>query len=198
MKNPIKTRMTEVNENAARNTSEAMTKLIGRQVDVTIKRSEVINVKDVSPDIKSEDIVAGIYLPITGEAKGAALVIFPDTTAFKLCDLLMEKEQGTTRQITKMDEAALKEVGNIICGSYFTILSNKLDIKIIENIPDFSFTMFGSIMEEIIANYVLRTEKALVIEVIIDIKPLTLKGYFILLFETENIEAMLSSFEELK
>ena len=183
----------QVNKQAAESASGALSKLIDRPVEVGISRADVKKVEDLSPLIGAEEVVAGIYLPVTGDIKGAALLIFPKETAFALSDLLVKREAGTTRKLTELDESALKEVGNIISGSYLTVLSNMLQIKIVEHIPNFSFDMFGAIVSQIITDFAQKTENALVIEIEFLFKPETLKGYFLLLFEVEQLKAMLGS-----
>lgn len=189
----MENKLQEVNEQASANASEALSKLIDRRVDVEISRAEVKRVEDLSPIISPEEMVAGIYLPVTGDINGAALLIFPKETAFILSDLLVKKEPGTTHKLTELDKSALKEVGNIISGNYLTVLANVLQIKIIEHIPNFSFDMFGAIVSQIITDFAQKTNKALVIEIEFTFKPETFKGYFLLLFEVEQFKAVLGS-----
>jgi len=189
----MENKLQEVNEQAAVNASEALSKLIDRQVEVEISKTEVKKVEDLSPLIGPEEMVAGIYLPVTGDINGAALLIFPKETAFVLSDLLVKREPGTTHKLTELDKSALKEVGNIISGNYLTVLANVLQIKIIEHIPNFSFDMFGAIVSQIITDFAQKTEKALVIEIEFTFKPETFKGYFLLLFEVEQFRALLGS-----
>jgi len=189
----MENKLQEVNEQAAANASDALSKLIDRQVEVEISRTEVKKVEDLSPLIGPEEMVAGIYLPVTGDINGAALLIFPKETAFVLSDLLVKREPGTTHKLTDLDTSALKEVGNIISGNYLTVLANVLQIKIIEHIPNFSFDMFGAIVSQIITAFAQKTQEALVIEIEFTFKPETFKGYFLLLFEVEQFKAMLGS-----
>ena len=191
------TKLQKINKQAALNASGALSKLIGRPVSVGISKAEVKRVEELSPLIGSEEIVAGIYLSVTGDLRGAALLIFPKETAFTLSDLLVRREVGTTRKLTELDESALKEVGNIISGNYLAVLSNTLQVKIIEHIPSFSFDMFGAIVSQIIAKFAQSSEKALVIEVGFTFKPVTLKGYFLLLFQIEELNAILGGGKEL-
>jgi len=183
-------KLQKINKQAALNASHALSKLIDRPVSVEISKAEIKKVEAISPLIGSEEIVAGIYLPVTGVIKGAALLIFPKETAFTLSDLLVGREPGTTRKLTELDESALKEVGNIISGNYLAVLSNTLQAKIIEHTPSFSFDMFGAIISQIIAKFAQETEKALVIEIGFGFKPITIKGYFLLLFTIEELDTI--------
>ena len=187
----MENKLQDINKEAALNTSAALTKLIGQPVSVVISNPEVKDVKELSPTIGAEEIVAGIYLPISGDVQGAALLIFPKETTFTLSDLLVRRPPGTTQELTELDKSALKEVGNIITGNYFTVLGNRLQVKIIENIPSFSFDMFGAILNDIIAKFVQKAEKAIVIEVEFIFKPTKLTGHFLLLFELGQIKAIM-------
>ena len=187
--------LNQINKHAAESSSRALSKLIDRPVGVGMSRADIKKIEEFDLLIGQEEVVAGIYLPLTGDIKGAALLIFPKETAFTLSDLLVKREAGTTRKLTELDESALKEVGNIISGSYLTVLSNMLQIKTIEHIPNFSFDMFGAVVSQIITDFAQKVEKALVIEIEFLFEPETIKGYFLLLFMVEQLEAILSSLE---
>ena len=171
-------KLQEINNKAALSASGALSKLVGRQVKMNITMADIRNVGELSPIIAPEEIVAGVYLPITGEIAGAALLIFPKESAFNLSDLLVRREPGTTRKLTGLDESALKELGNIVCGSYLTVLSNALQVKTIGQVPSFSFDMFGAIVSQIITAFAQKSEKALVVEIEIIFELKALKGYF--------------------
>jgi len=189
-------KLQEVNKQAALNTSRALSKLIGRPVVVEISRPVLKKVEEVSPIINPEEIVAAIYLPVTGAIKGASLLIFPKETAFALSDLLVKREPGTTRKLTDLDKSALKEVGNILSGSYLSVLSNMLQVKIIEHMPQFSFDMFGAVTSQVISEFAQEAEEALIVKIEFTFKPIRLKGYFLLLFRQEEINAIIGSLKE--
>ena len=183
-------KLKEINKQAALNASAALSKLIGMSVKIQILETKVRKVEKLSPIIGPEEIVAGIYLPVTGEVKGAGLLIFPKESAFTLSDLLVRREPGTTWELTELDKSALKELGNIVFGNYCTVLSNVLQVKIIGHIPSFSFDMFGAILSQVIAEFAQNAETALAIEVEFLFKPATLHGYFVLLFELAEMNAI--------
>lgn len=188
----MKQSLQEINKAAAVSASQALKKLFKEDVEFKMPKARIENIKKLRPVIDPGEMTVGIYLPITGDAKGAALLVIPREAAFMLSDLLLKRKQGSTRKLTRLDKAALKEVGNIICGQYFTIFSNKLGIKIIEHIPDFSYSIYGSIISDIIARFSRVTDEALVIEANIIFKPNVLKIYFLLLFEPIKITKLIN------
>lgn len=179
----MKQSLQKINKAAAESASKAMKQLFKEEIELKIPMARVENIRKLKPIISPEEMTVGIYLPISGDVKGAALLVIPRDAAFVLSDILLKREQGSTRKLTRMDKAALKEIGNIICGQYFTVLSNLLGIKIIEHVPNFSYSMFGAIISDIIARFSRVSDEALIVEVNIIFKPKVLKAYFLLLFE---------------
>ncbi len=188
-------RLQKINNQAALNASIALSKLVDKPVSLKMSPVEVRNVEGLSPIIGPEEIVAGIYVPVTGEVKGAAVIIFPKETAFTLSDLLVRREPGITRKLSELDRSALKELGNIISGNYFTVLSNMLQVKIIGDIPRFSFDMFGAVISQVITEFSQKAEKALVIELKFIFDLTTLSGHFLLMLDRAEIKAILRSLD---
>ena len=179
-----------INDQAAASASAALSSLCGQDVEVHIARADVLKVSELSPTMSPEAVVAGIYLPVTGAIEGAVLLIIPQDAAFMLCDMLVKRSPGTTRQLTELDKSALKEVGNIVSGNYLAVLSNALDIKVIEHVPNFTFDMFGAIVSQVITDFARDAEAAMVVEVEFRFKPAALKAYLLLLFRFEHVEAL--------
>ena len=188
-------KLTKMTDEAAKFASEALRKLSGEKVTVEVSKTKVTKIQRKFPDIDPETIVAGIYLPITGEVKGASLLIFPDKIACSLCDVLVKRKPGTTRKLTELDKSALKEVGNIICGSFLTVFSNTLKVKIVEHVPSFSFDMFGAVVDVIIAELAQKAEKALVLEIKFVFEHADIKGYVVLIFGLEEMKVIMKALE---
>lgn len=188
-------RLQEINELAALRTGEALSKLVGRPASVAFSDPQARRTEEASLTVGPEEMAAGIYLPVTGDVEGAALVIFPKEAAFILCDLLVRRPSGTTRKLSELDESALKEAGNIICGNYVAVMANMLGVRMIEHPPGFSFDMCGAITSQVVAQCAQKAEKALVVEIEFDIAPAILDGYLLLIFGMDQINAIVGSLE---
>ncbi|MFH1287712.1 MAG: chemotaxis protein CheC [bacterium] len=187
---PNKVKLKEMTDAAALSAGRALSKFTGEQVNVRASKARVTKVTRIFSGIEPESLVAGIYLPVTGEIKGASLLILPEKTAYALSDALVKRGTGAVHQFTELEKSALKEVGNIVCGSFLTVFSNTLKIKIIEHIPQFSFDMFRAVVDQIIAEFASRAEEALVIEIALVFEKTSLKGYVALLFGLEEMKAI--------
>lgn len=186
-------KLNKINEAASLRCSVALSKLINRKIEVVFSQPVITKVKEIPSLISSQEIGAGVYLPISGGALGSALFLLPKQTAFNLCDLTMKKKFRTIQELTSPDEALLKEMGNILLGNYLAILSNTLKTEITEGMPHFSFGIFGAILEEVIVNLTKDAPEALVVKIEFIFKARNIKGRLLLIFKSEGIEALLNA-----
>jgi len=189
--------LTEIANEATKKASLALLKLSDDEASVEFTKIEVGKIQKVFSEIDPELIVTGVYLPISGDVKGASLLIFPKEIAYALCDVLVKRKAETARQLTEIDKSALKEVGNIVLGSLLTVFSNSLKMKMIEHLPEFSHDMFGALVDQIITQFIQKAEEVLTIELLFHFKRTTnIKGYVFLIFGTEEIKVLIKKMEE--
>jgi len=189
--------LTEITKEATKKASLALLKLTGDEASVEFTKIEIGKIQKVFLKIDPELMVAGVYLPISGDVKGASLLIFPKKIAYALCDVLVKRKAETARQITELDKSALKEVGNIVLGSLLTVFSNRLKMKMIEHLPELSHDMFGALVDQIITQFIQKAEEVLTIELLFNFKNTThIKGYVFLIFGTEEIKVLIKKMEE--
>jgi len=188
-------KLVKMTQEASLRASQALSKLSDEQVTVEVSNTEIVKIHREFLDIEPEAMVAGIYLPVTGDIKGAALLIFPEKIAYALCDVLLKRVPGTTCKLSELDKSALNEVGNIICGSFLTVFSNTLKIKIVENVPNFSFDMFGAVVDVIISDFAQKAEDSLVIDVKFVFEHTDIKGYVVLVFGMQEMKAIVKALE---
>jgi len=184
-----------INE-AAANASRSLQRLTNNQVEVGVTRLEVGDIDRVLPELEAEAMVAGVCLQITGDIRGWALLIFPVELANEMCDRLLKREVGTTSRLSELDKSALKEVGNILCGSFLTGLSNRLKIKIVESPPEFCLDMFGAVVDGVLGQVARHAESALGIQVAFEFKESVVAGQFILFFGVDEMIAVVKTLEE--
>jgi chemotaxis protein CheC len=189
----ITDQLKEINEQAAEKASESLGKLIVAPVDVKMRTTSVKRIEELQEETGEEKVVVGIYLPLSGDLQGSALLTFPMETALPLSDLLVRRKVSTARELSELDKSALKEVGNILVGSYLTVLANRLQIKVIEGLPYLSIDMLGALMEQAVAETAQHSEKVLVVEVTFRFEAAEIKGQLILALLAEELEALVGS-----
>ena len=187
--------LTKMASEAAKKASLALLKLSGEKVSVEFAKVKIGKIQRIFSHMDPESMVAGVYLPVTGEIKGASILLFPKKIAYSLCDELNRRKIGTTRQLSELDKSALKEVGNILCGSLLTVFSNTLKIKMIENVPEFSFDMLGAVVDQIVAQFVQKAEDVLLVEIRFGFEHVKIKGHILLIFGAKEMKVIIEALE---
>ncbi len=185
----------EVGYIGAGHAATALSKLVGQRIDVSIPVASAVPLAQLPEMLGGrEELVTGVYLPLTGDLEGSVLLVFPQRSARTLVDLLMRREVGTTTTLSEIDQSALKEVGNILSGNCLTALSQFLGMRLVEHIPDLAHDMVGAVVDAIIIKFGQRAEQALVIVVEMTTKEkVKIRAYFFLLFGLEEAETILKA-----
>ncbi|MEA1904927.1 MAG: chemotaxis protein CheC [Candidatus Hadarchaeota archaeon] len=185
----------EVGYIGAGHASKALSELIGQRVDVGVPIATTAPLTQLPETLGGrEELVVGVYLPVTGDLEGSVLLVFPQRSALTLADLLMKREVGTAKTLEDLDKSALMEVGNILAGHCLTAISKFLGIKLVEHIPDLARDMVGAVIGSVVVKFSQRAEQALVIVVELTTKEkVKIESYFYLLFGREESQAILKA-----
>ena len=134
----------EIGNIGAGNAATALASMLSQKVDMKVPRVELLDFKELGEAMGGEEqIMAGIYLRIEGDLQGSIMFLLEEKSAYTLVGRLM----GT--QVSELDEmaqSALKEIGNIITGSYLNSLSTMTNLTITESVPDLAVDMAGAIL----------------------------------------------------
>lgn len=182
----------EIGNIGAGNATTALAQLLNTKVDMLVPKVSLLDFKDVGGVMGGEEqIMAGIYLVVEGDISGSIMFLLEENSAKTLVGKLM----GTTptdEGFSEIEISALKEIGNIITGSYLSSLSTLTGLKIIASIPDISIDMAGAILSVPAIEFGTLGDKILLIatEFTDDVK---LEGYFILVPDLESYDKILTS-----
>ena len=137
----------EIGNIGAGNAATALAKMLNRKVDMDVPRVKIMEFRDVSETLGSaESIVAGILLKVEGDLTGNIMFILQLRDASLLVDMLMGRQSGELHEFSELEVSALKEIGNILAGSYLSALSTLTNLKIMPSVPDLAIDMAGAIL----------------------------------------------------
>ena len=142
----------EIGNIGAGNAATALAKLLNRKIDMDVPRVKILDFKDVSETLGGAELpVVGIMLKVTGDLTGNILFILKIQAAVILVNMLMGKPSGGSDdaevpEFSEIEISALKEIGNILAGSYLSSLSSLTNLNIVPSVPDLAFDMAGAIL----------------------------------------------------
>lgn len=137
----------EIGNIGAGNAVTALAKLLDRKINMEVPRVKILEFHEVSETLGGAEIpVVGILLKMTGDLTGNIMFILQHSAAAMLVNMLMGRPLEAEQEFSEMDISALKEIGNILTGSYLSALSALTNLKIMPSIPDLAIDMAGAIL----------------------------------------------------
>lgn len=182
----------ELGNIGAGNATTALAQMLQCKVDMKVPQVKLLEFDEVGATMGGEEqIMAGIYLVVTGDISGSIMFLLEKDSARHLIGKLMGMEpQG--EEFSEMEISALKEIGNIITGSYLNSLSGLTGLKIIPSIPDLSIDMAGAILSVPAIEFGTLGDQILLIETQFS-DDREIAGYFILVPDMESYQKILRS-----
>jgi len=184
----------ELGNIGAGNATTALAQMLNTKVDMSVPQVRLLDFKDVGDLMGgAEQIMAGIYLGVEGDINGSIMFLLGQTAARHLVDILMGQEsKADDEPFTDVELSAMKEVGNIITGSYLNSLSMMTNLKMIPSVPFVAIDMAGAILSVPAIEFGMMGDKILLIETMF-FDEMKLNGYFILLPDMEGYNKILQS-----
>lgn len=142
-----------------------------------------------------EEIVACVGMQVEGEVPGTVLFVLQEKCAYYLVDILLGLEKGTSNGLDYMGESAIKEIGNLLTGSFIGATSSMTRLKIITTVPMFSFDMLGAILTSLLIVSGRVEEQVLLMETILLEEETEISGQFFFFTEPGALKRL---FEVLK
>jgi len=144
----------EVGNVGAGKASGALAKMINSTVLIEMTKVKMMKLTDVSEIVGGPTIPAvGILFDVTGTLPGYLLMLSPKKTSLSMLNLINPKRDKNSDIIDKFDKDTLKEIGNILAGSYLAAMSDLSGLNLIESLPKLILNNTPSIINEIIATY---------------------------------------------
>jgi len=172
----------------------ALSQMLGRRINMAITKVEVVPSTNFIEFIGEKNInMVSTYVKILGDMEGGIALLFKREDALKLSDLLMNRESGTSKFISEMDQSAIKESGNVISGSYLSALSLMVDCKMALSIPRFTFDNIKTLLKGILQEVLPGEEKAVSLITEFIESSSQIKGYYLFLPNPTTLKNILGT-----
>ena len=130
----------EIGNIGAGNAATALAKLLNRKIDMDVPRVKIMDFRSVSETLGGAELpVVGIMLGVTGDLTGHILFVLKQQAAAILVNMLMgnlaydaggDGDDALEFEFSEMEISALKEIRNILAGSYLSSLSTMTNLNI--------------------------------------------------------------------
>ncbi|MGN0342635.1 MAG: chemotaxis protein CheC [Roseburia sp.] len=183
----------EIGNIGAGNATTAMANMLNVKINMEVPRVELLGFQELGSAICPEDqAIVGIYLEVTEDISGSMMFLMTMESAHYLVNRLMGRDSSYQEEFDEMDMSALKEIGNIIAGSYLNALSSMTNLVIAPSVPYIAIDMAAAILSVPAIQFGQYGDNALLITTEFG-DDVTIEGYFILLPELESYDKILKS-----
>ena len=183
----------EIGNIGAGNATTAISNMLNLRVDMAVPKVELLSFQELPAAVSKEDEpIAGIYLEVESDIGGSMMFLLTMESAHYLVNRLMGRPDDFRGEFDEMDLSALKEIGNIIAGSYLSALSAMTNMVITSSVPYLAIDMAGAILSVPAIQFGQYGDNALLIETEFgdDVK---IQGFFILLPDMDSYDKILTS-----
>ena len=172
----------EVSSIAAAHGSKALSEMLGKKISLSLPNLESVRPDIISSKISTDRPVVSVQSRILNGISGSIVLILEEKSAFQLIDICYSNNSKEKREaFTEMGFSIIKEIGNVVTGSYAGALSIFLKAPVVLSIPTLINGPLTEIVHSVASLY--GSEKSiLLIEVFFEEVERRIKGgmYFIL------------------
>lgn len=183
----------EIGNIGAGNATTAVATMLNLKLNMEVPNVKLMPVQELNTAIGSEEEeIVGIYLSVQNDIEGSLMFLLKMDAAHYLVNHLLCRDDGYSEPFDEMDLSAMKEIGNIIAGSYLSALSAMTNLVISPSVPYIAVDMAGAILSIPAIQFGQYGDNALLIETAFGDDTM-MEGYFILLPELDSYDKILQS-----
>lgn len=181
----------EIGNIGAGNATTALASLLQSKVDMNVPQVMMLDFQDVGALLGGEEQeLAAAYLGVEGDINGSILFLIKKETAMMIAQKLLGEYCGD--DLGEMECSAVKEVSNIITGSYLNAIATLTGLTIYPSVPDLTVDMAGAILSVPAIEFGIIGDKILLIQSQLK-NEIEMDGYFIMVPEPESYVKILTS-----
>lgn len=186
----------ELGNIGAGNATTAIASMLNLTIDMKVPKVELKAVEDLGGAIcPEEETIVGIFLEVQNDISGSMMFLMRLDSAHYLVNRLMGGmggSEGSEGEFSEMELSAMKEIGNIIAGSYLSALSTMTNLVITPSVPYIAVDMAAAILSVPAIQFGQFGDNALLIETEFG-DDVMMEGYFILLPDEDSYDKILQS-----
>ncbi|MQN01400.1 MAG: chemotaxis protein CheC [bacterium LCO1.1] len=183
--------LTEIGNIGAGNATTAIANMLNLRISMSVPHVELMPVEQICCAIGAEDkVVVGIMLGVQHDITGSMMFLMDLPSAHHLVNRLMGRDPDYNEDFDEMDMSAIKEIGNIIAGSYLSALSGLTNMTITPSVPYVAIDMAGAILSVPAIQFGMVGDNALMIKTEMG-DDLDISGYYILMPEGDSYQKIL-------
>jgi chemotaxis protein CheC len=174
------------------NAATALASILTDRVDMSVPFLRFVGVNEIAEILGGPEMEAvGILVNMTDDVKGMLMFILDKQFTHLLINVLLDKNIESFESINEMDMSALKEIGNMLSGSYISAISQLTGLDIRLSPPQIAVDMVGAIISFPATQFGEMGDQVLYIEEDFLSLGNTIKSHLLIMPELDSLEIIL-------
>lgn len=172
--------------------ASALSEMLGKNVEMRVPDVKVLDYQRVIDEMGGpEKIITGILVNLDGDISGIIMFLLEDSFAKVVLNTFLGKEDVRVAELDETDISVIKEMGNIMAGSYLQALSKLTELTIDMSVPSMTVDMMGAIMSVPIITFAEIGDKVLYINDGFVIDGVDIKSNIILIPDMRSLDTLM-------
>ncbi len=186
--------LSEIGNIGAGNAATALSHILADKVMMSVPELQIIDVDSMATILGGpENEVAGILVNMTEDVRGMLLFLLDKEFICMLINVLMNENIESFTDISEINMSAIKEIGNILAGSYVSAISGMTNLNIMLSTPQIAIDMVGAILSYPAAQFGTMGDQLLFIEEDFLSGESKIKSHLLIMPEPKSLQVILES-----
>ncbi len=186
----------ELENIGAGHAATALASMLGHEVNIQVPHAQFCEYEKICDILDGpETVVAGLLVGISDDLDGYILLVLNHDDAYSLTKAIISQMGGEvdeSGEFNEMQLSALKELSNILIGSYISAISSLTGLRIDASVPELVMDMAGAVLNLLVSAYGEYSDKVLFMETEFVENEHSIYGHFFLIPEVESYKRLMA------
>lgn len=170
----------------------SLSKMLDKKIDITLNSIRFVPLVYVPDLVRNEDTVIGVIQQLKGSINGYLLLMLSKDSAKFLTKMMLD-EPVDADKFNEMEQSLLKELCNIMSGTYISAISNFLGIAIMLSPPSQVYDMAEAIINQVVGMMITDAENVLFLRTEFNVHTEKLYGKILIFTDTTSLAKILDA-----
>ena len=170
----------------------SLSKMLDKKIDITLNSIRFVPLVYVPDLVRNEDTVIGVIQQLKGNINGYLLLMLSKDSAKFLTKMMLD-EPVDKDKFSEMEQSLLKELCNIMSGTYISAISNFLGIAIMLSPPSQVYDMAEAIINQLVGMMITDAENVLFLRTEFNVHTEKLYGKILIFTDTSSLSKILEA-----
>jgi len=129
------------------NAASSLSQMLSQTIDISVPTVKLLDFNESVEYLGGpENVVLGMLVGLSGDINGMMLYVLQKSFASSMLKAVFGKEITDLTELDEMDLSFIREIGNILAGSYVNAISSLTGLTIDISVPTISIDMAGAIL----------------------------------------------------